>query len=361
MRKLLTRVAIGALVLTLLVCATLVIVSPQKTPAFVDANGQTIENSIAEIRDIEINGVKQRLLIRGRDISNPVLLHLHGGPGGSDQALLQSTGKTIEDLFTVVYWDQRGAGASFSSATKPKNLTLDQIASDGIALAKKLRQEFAKEKIFLHGHSWGTLVGVHMAAKAPELFHAFISIGQVAASKRAEQLSYDFALAAADKAGDQETINKLKEIGKPPYQDDQTWIDTVMVQRGLMTPYELPDQEPLFSMVETYKIFVFYRGYSIRDKLASLNGFEMSMQKLWMEAINANLIESHPKLEIPVYFIQGKYDQHTVTEVAKDYYDALQSPTKEYLEFGGSAHWPHLREYEKYREVLLKIRNAIIN
>lgn len=314
-----------------------------------------LENSIAEIRTIELNGVKQRLLVRGADKRNPILLHVHGGPGGADQAIVRSNGGAIEDIFTVVYWDQRGAGASYSPAVTTNNLSLKQIVDDGVILSQALRDEFGKDKIYLQGHSWGTLVGIHMITAAPDLYHAYFGIGQIANSKRAELLSYNYTLEQARKASDSKTIEGLKEIGPPPYDSDQRWIDTTMVERGLMQPYENPGQKQFLSLIDIYKNFVFYPEYSVADKLNSLEGSKVSLQTLWIEAINANLFNTHPSVEVPVYLFQGKYDQHTVTEVAKDYFDVLKAPVKEYYSFDQPAHWPHLKEHQKYRALMLKI------
>ncbi len=343
------------LVLLALLVVTTFMISPQETAPFLDDDGQPIENSIAEIRNVTLNGVEQRLLIRGKNKANPLMLHLHGGPGGADQAIVRSSGKTVEDMFTVVYWDQRGAGASFDSDLDPSSLSLDNIVADGVLLAEKLTKEFGKEKIYLQGHSWGTLVGVHMISSKPSLFNAFIGIGQIAKSKQAEILSYNYTYAAAKRAGDQETLDKLSEIGAPPYDSDQRWIDNVMIERSLMLPYEMPNGEPFLSLVEIYKNFIFYPEYSVADKLNSLEGSKVSLQELWMHAINADLFVTHPSLPVPVYFLQGKYDQHTVTEVARDYYEMLEAPSKEYFSFDNSAHWPHLKEHQRYREILTAI------
>jgi len=101
--------------------------SPQHTQPFIGSDGEKLQNSIAEIRTVDINGVKQRLLVLGRNIGNPVLLHLYGVQGGGDQTIVRSSEKTVEDIFTVVYWDQRGAGASYSSSTSHQSLSLSQI------------------------------------------------------------------------------------------------------------------------------------------------------------------------------------------------------------------------------------------
>ncbi len=358
MLKIVTRLLQLIFVVAIATIVVLLLFSPQKTTPFLDANNKLLPQSIAEIRTVNLNGVEQRLLIRGEDVRNPLLLHVHGGPGGADQATIRSSGKTIEDIFTVVYWDQRGAGASYNSSTNPDSLSLKKIVEDGVVLSELLSKEFDKEKIYLQGHSWGTLVSIHMISIAPDLFRAYFAIGQIANSKQAELLSYNHTLDAAQKAGDNKTLKALKKIGKPPYKEDQYWIDVVLVERGLMKPYEIPGEEQLFSLADIYKGFIFYPEYSIKDKWNALQGSKVSMQELWLEAINANLFKSHPNLSVPVYVFQGKHDKHTVTEVAKDYYQTVDAPHKEYFSFDNSAHWPHLREYEKYRSILKRILNG---
>lgn len=333
----------------------LALTSSKTTPAFTDDNGTTLTNSIAEIRDVTINGTSQRILIRGENRDNPLLLQLHGGPGGPDQAIIQSTGKTVEDLFTVVYWDQRGTGASYNESTRLQPLTLEQISSDGIALSKMLLNEFGQNKLYLQGHSWGSLLGVEMASQAPELFQAYFGIGQFANGMRAEKLSWDFALSAAKNAQDQSTVNALMELGSPPYNTDQEWIDKVMVQRALMIPYENPNQGPVFTMADFYRQFYFYEGYNISEKIGMLSAPSFSMQQLWPAVINSNLLKTHTQFEVPIYIFQGKYDQHTVTQVAKEYFDVINAPEKNYFSFDQSAHWPHINEYTKYRGHLKSI------
>jgi len=122
-----------------------------------------------------------------------------------------------------------------------------------------------------------------------------------------------------------------------------------------MQPYENPGQPQLLSLVDIYKDFVFYPEYSIADKLNSLQGSKVSFQKLWMEAINADLLKSHRSLKVPVHFFQGKHDMHTVTEVVKNYYDIVDAPFKQYYSFDDSAHLPHIKEHSKYRSILKSI------
>ena len=354
MKKALKIIITSCVVLIMFLAVFLWLNSPGTTPPITDTDGQSLTNSIAEVRDVSINGVTQRLLIRGADKNNPLLLHLHGGPGGPDQVILQGSGKTLEDLFTVVYWDQRGSGASYHSSMADENLTLQQVVDDGIAITEMLLNEFDQDQLYLHGHSWGTLLGINIVSKAPELFKAFFVVGLFADSQRSEKLSWEYTLNAARAAGDEDTVNRLTQIGSPPYSSDRQWIESVTEQRQLLWPYENPGAEPLFNMADIYWSFALYNGYTIGEKLNSLTGLDHAMKNLWPTVVATNLNNTHTELNVPIYVFQGQYDQHTVTEVAKDYFENINAPDKAYHLFEKSAHWPHVNEYELYRERIMQ-------
>ena len=341
-------------ILAIIVFAIVMLIywSPQKVHPIHGVNGQELPNSISTLENIQINGVSQRLIIRGWDRSNPVLLHLHGGPGNPDRPFIKRINAHVEDIFTVVYWDQRGVGGSYSDDIDPESVSLQQISKDGIKISELLLRRFNKEKIYLQGHSWGTAVGTKMAQERPDLFHAYIGIGQMASSSESEGISYRYALEQAEHAKTEKDVAILKELGPPPYPDD-LWIDNMMKQRQILWNYENPLRPLKQSLFQIYMIYIMHPEYSISDKIGMLKGAEMAMNQLWDDAMSINLFNTTPELEIPVYIMQGKYDKHTVTSVAKSYFDTLKAPLKMYYEFENSAHAPHFEEYDKYRQILI--------
>jgi len=353
--KRIIKYTLWILLISVVFCLTLLIYwSPQSTSPFKDKNGEIIKSSIASIENVEINRIEQRLVIRGIDTLQPVVLHLHGGPGAPDRNIFKLTGANIEDLATVVYWDQRGTGGSYDKDMDPSYLSLDQIANDGITIAKYLKQRFNKEKIYLHGHSWGSVVGVTMAQRRPDLFHAYIGIGQLVNAHQSEKISYDYALSASQKAGNQEDIKILESIGPPPYKKDE-WVDKLMQQRQVMWKYENPSNPNKQTMFQIYMSYIMHKEYSISDKLGMLYGSDLSMKRLWGDVMNTNFFESASEFDIPVHIIQGEYDKHTVTELAQSYFDSLSAPSKMYYEFEKAAHAPHISNYQKYRKIMKEI------
>lgn len=180
----------------LLVCVfihggVLLACSPGKPEPYLDENGKPLPGSISEKIFVNINGVQQGMIIKSKNIRNPVLLYVHGGM--PDYFLTQKYPTGLEDHFTVVWWEQRGSGLSFSpEATNA--ITSQQLISDTLEVTNYLCNRFGKEKIYLMGHSGGTFIGIQAAARAPELYHAYIGIAQMSNQLESERLAYDYML-----------------------------------------------------------------------------------------------------------------------------------------------------------------------
>jgi pimeloyl-ACP methyl ester carboxylesterase len=177
---------------------------------------------VESLEKVALGGVGQWLLIRGVDRSNPVLLHLHGGPGSADISIARFFDAGLIEHFTVVHWDQRGAGKSFDPDIPPESMRREQFVLDTRDLASMLRERFGVAKIYLVGHSWGSEIGALAASRYPELFHAYVGVGQVVEKVEQERISYRFALDKAREAGNPRAIRELEEIGPPPYEESRS-------------------------------------------------------------------------------------------------------------------------------------------
>jgi hypothetical protein len=165
------------LVCVFILLSVLLAFSPGKPAPFLDKNGRPLICSISEKVFVNINGVKQGMFIKSKDVKNPVLLYLHGGM--PDYFLTQKYPTSLENYFTVVWWEQRGSGLSYSADIPPETMNLEQMISDTLAVTNYLRQRFGKDKIYLMGHSGGTFIGIQAAAQAPELYYAYIGVAQM--------------------------------------------------------------------------------------------------------------------------------------------------------------------------------------
>ena len=160
-----------------------------KTPKIKDSYGNIKQDSITSLEKITLGGIKQTILIRGHDTKSPILLFLHGGPGFPEMDIAYKFQRKLEEHFIVVNWDQRGAGKSFSKKIPRESMTIEQFISDAHELIRFLRERFDKEKIYLVGHSWGTTLGLLLTQRYPELFFAYVGIGQVVNALESEQIS----------------------------------------------------------------------------------------------------------------------------------------------------------------------------
>jgi pimeloyl-ACP methyl ester carboxylesterase len=175
-----------------------------KPRLLLDSNGRALAKSISEKIWVDINGIEQGMFIESQNDANPVLLMVHGGPGMPDHFLTKRYPTGLEELFTVVWWEQRGTGLSYHGDIPARTMTVNQFVSDTLVVTNYLRSRFGKEKIYLMGHSWGSLIGIQAAARAPELFHAYIGMAQMSYQLESERLAYEFMLEQFQAKGRQE-------------------------------------------------------------------------------------------------------------------------------------------------------------
>lgn len=326
--------------------------SPGTTEPFLDANGDRLPGSIAEKISVPINGVEQGMVIRGQDTSNPVLLWVHGGPGMPDYPLTQQYPSDLEDLFTVVWWDQRGAALSFHSDIPPETMTIEQFIDDTLAVTDYLRERFDQDQIYLLGHSWGSFIAIQAAARSPERYKAYLGMAQIVHQLESEKIAYDYMLHAYRDRGDTDMVRKLEAApvtmtGGTP--DAYLKVrDTAMHSLGIGTTRDMNSV-----ITGIFLASWRFRGYTWQEKVNLWRGRAFSRSfGLWDQLIRIDLRETVPRLKIPVYFLEGKYDYTAVTSLAKDYFEQLQAPAKGFYVFDNSAHSPLLEEPQEAHRIL---------
>lgn len=303
---------------------------------------------------VKIGGIKQGYFIRGEDERNPVILFLHGGPGSPELAMIKST--KLEKFFTVCYWEQRGAGMTFSPDTNPKTLTTPQLVEDTQQITDSLRNWYGVDKIYLMGHSWGTYLAIKTIEKYPKLYHAYIGIGQICNQLESERLAYDYLISEAYKAEDMETVKAFAAYDKNS-SDFPSNEYILKVRTTAMNKYGVGITHKDISMCDFAVDLFYYRGYTIGEKLNYLKGVMLSLNK-FPEVTEDNLFQTSTQFEIPVYIIQGKYDYQVSYELARKYLDSINAPKKMFFTFEESAHSPNIEEPERFVEVVRSIANA---
>jgi pimeloyl-ACP methyl ester carboxylesterase len=321
---------------------------PGRTPAFRAVTGEILPGSIAELGYQRLGGIDQWVMIRGESLTNPPLIHLHGGPGFSETRLFRHFNAPLEKNFTVVYWDQRGAGKSFARNIPRSSMTVEQFIADLDELVDAVRTRVGKDKVAIFGHSWGSALGVLYASRFPKKMSAYVGSGQIGDWPAAESASYAFALAEARRLDNRKALKKLKAIGPPPYPATSVWTERTWLQRfeGQLKP------RALWSMG---RIALGGTESSVVDLPNLLRGFRFSLDAMWAEVSRLNLLDVAPALQMPVFFFLGRRDHWVPPETSVMYFDALNAPSKELVWFEESGHEPFVDEPEKFNRMMAEL------
>ncbi len=319
-----------------------------KTAPFRDQAGQVLAGSVAEAGFWRIGGLDQWVMIRGRKVDNPLLVILHGGPGSSETAMFRAFNAALEDAFTVVYWDQRGAGRSYSKTIPAVSMTIEGFIADLDELIDKLLARFERRKVVVLGHSWGSALGALYVSRFPAKVAAYVGVGQVADMAASEVASYDFALAKARERGHRKAVADLLAIGPPPHS-----IKAIMTQRrwlaamgGALGP-NLTFPKLIWRAMSSPEA-------SPWDLVSMVQGSRFSLAHLWAELMEGNIQRDVRHLEVPVFFLLGRLDMQVVASVAEAYFEVLEAPYKQLIWFENSGHMAPAEEPELFNRVMVE-------
>jgi pimeloyl-ACP methyl ester carboxylesterase len=311
--------------------------------------------SITRLEEVVLGGHKQSILIRGENINNPVMLFLHGGPGTAQIGFAPKFQSELEKHFTIVNWDQRGAGLSYSKDLKKEDLTIETMVKDTVECIQYLLKRFKQPKLFLVGHSWGSVLGVLTSQKVPELLYAYIGIGQVVNMRDGEKISFEYTI---NKAKDLNNKRALKQLTKIKF--NPTDMDFLKIQRKWLMKFG-----GSFIGVSMYHLvysnMLFRSEYTMKDWMRYIKAGKFSLDSLWDEIVDINFIEKVPRLEIPVYLFAGKHDYQTPFQLAEQYFHTLECPQKEFIWFENSGHLLNFEEVERFNEECIKIKENILS
>lgn len=329
---------------------TLLLLSPGTPAPFTDENGNSLPASISEKTFIDVNGVKQGMFIKSRDSTHPVLLYLHGGL--PEYYLTRQYPTGLEDLFTVVWWEQRGSGMSYSSDIPPESMTREQMIADVLRVTDYLRQRFGQDKIYLMGHSGGTFIGIQVAAQAPEKYAAYIGVAQMSRQLKSEMLAYDYMLRQFRENGNQDMVRTLEAA--PVTMTGGTSKTYLAVRDEAMHSLGIGTTRDMHSVIKgIFLPSLTFREYTLREKINLWRGKSHSgVSSLWNTMLHTDLTQEVPELSLPVYFFHGIYDYTVSYTEAKSYFEKLRAPRKKFYTFEQSAHSPLFEEPEKARKIL---------
>lgn len=295
------------------------------------------EHAVASLETVELGGVPQWILVRGRDRRSPVVLWLHGGPGMPSMYLAHAFQQPLEEDFVVVHWDRLGAGKSYGAAGD-RMVSVRSRLDDTFELTRLLRERFERDRIYLLGHSWGSYLGLLAAGERPEYYRAFVGTGVVAGTREeAGRYRRAWLEGEAAAAGDSSLLARLT-AGEPIRESD------VFRYGG-----GLRGAESFWPLLRTG---LGAPEYTLFDALNVRAGVQLVHERMEYDVTPTMLEGEVETLEVPVAFFLGRNDYTTPSVAAADYLERLEAPLKRLVWFERSAHFPFMSEPQRFADEL---------
>lgn len=300
------------------------------------------EDSISELKKVTINGTELTVMIRGANKSNPVLLFVHGGPCCSEIPYVRKYQESLEKEFTIVHYDQRGSGKSYRFGMDYSEVTTATHTEDLIALTEYITEALETEQVILLGHSFGTYIATMAAAQRPELYEAYVGIGQMSDTIASELSSLEKCILAAEDAGNETDATYLKGMEAAITKGE------VIAPRAYVRKYGFAARS-IHETGDYLKGFLFGPEYNLTDMVRFYTAVIKYQDALTTEALKHPITDTVTELNLPVYFVMGAYDGMTSPETAEAYLQSLTGEgVKEFVLFEESAHYPQFEEEEKF-------------
>lgn len=344
-------------VIIILTAAFLIILPPGggKLPKCANPNG------LSERTTLTVDGVDLGLILLSDDVSAPVLLVCGGGPGIPQYLLESLYPSPLPHEFTVCYWDYRGTGISYSPDIRAEDMTTGRFIDDTVAVTDYLAQRFNKEKISIMGHSFGTAIALQTVQKYPEKYERYIAMSQICDQRLSEYTAFDHMKKQYEDMGDKKMCAEFAKYDIRGSESDYesyrssglrdkamhgTGVGTTRDMKNVMTGLFFPSLRcPAYTQGE--RINTWKSKFTLSENCPASK-----------DTNDLNVFEDVPAVDIPVYFIVGKYDMTCCASLQQEYYEAIDAPEKKIYIFENSAHSPLYEEYDKGMQVLREIKDS---
>ncbi|MFV0516943.1 MAG: alpha/beta fold hydrolase [Aminipila sp.] len=323
--------------LLLIIIVIVGLIFPTWTPKIIG------ENSISELSGIEINGTNLAVMTRGHNKDNPVIIVVHGGPCCSEIPYIRKYQDDLEKEFTIVHYDQRGSGKSYHFFEDYSNLSPSLLTEDLIELSEYISKKFNNQKIILMGHSYGTYISMQAIAKEPQLYEAFIGIGQVSDKIVGETDNLNYCIEQAKLRENQSDVYYLENLR------DSIETGQIIVPRNYVRKYGGAARQ-IDETNDMLTGLLLNPEYNLMDIIKYYLGIARFQDSLMDEQSEYPITELVQSVDVPIYFIMGKYDHMTSVKAAKEYFNTLNAPQKEFIIYENSAHYPQLEEKEAFSQ-----------
>ena len=290
------------------------------------------------VETIPIGGIKQVVSIRSQDLRNPVIIYFHGGPGFVEMPLDWWWNRGWDEYFTVVQWDQRNAGKTFTASgpNDPSLLTPERYQRDAEEVVQWALKRFGKRKVFVLGHSWGSMVGLRLAAAHPEWLHAYVGMGQATNSPESERRGWAWTMAQARARNDAAAIRELRSIAPYAAKPGPIPVESVMIQRKWLNRFGGAAWRRPGGDFEAAAIKL-APEYSDDDVRNAFKGQPAVTQALLPSILSTDL-STIRRLGTPLILMLGRHDINVSSDVAAEWFATVEAPSKRLIWFERSGH-----------------------
>lgn len=311
----------------------------EATKILADMRRIVTDEGVERLEKVRIGGIEQWVSIRGNDRRNPVLLMLHGGPGWVAMPSSWYFQRGWEEYFTVVQWDQRGAGKTYvenGPAALAPTMTRERMVEDAVEMVAWLRREFGKDKVFVLGHSWGSYLGLELAQRRPQWLHAYIGIGQITDAPESERRGWAWTLEQARRDGNAAAVAELESLA--PYAQGGTPVPLadLMKQRRWLNHYGGMVHNRRGGEAEGAAIRL-APEYSDADVAGVWAANDFSVQHLLAGVLTLDMGRVQ-QLDCPLLLFLGRHDYNVSSSLAAEWFERVRAPSKQLVWFEDSAH-----------------------
>jgi pimeloyl-ACP methyl ester carboxylesterase len=289
--------------------------------------------SVAAYTRVEVDGARLYLEVRGQNAGVPLLVWLHGGPGGAERPLFRYFNGDLEQRFLVAYYDQRGAGRSFDPGASTTSLTVAQHVADLDRIVNHLRAQYRRDRILLVGHSWGAVLAMLYAQAHPAKVLGLVCAAPVVSFREQQRREYAYNLAEATRRGDRRALEELREIGPPPYPGPDPMIRLQRVTERYRGVAFTPHNRAAIALAGIVQGLV-----TPWEIVRIVQGMQRSLEAMHQELLAFDMRREVDNLDVPVFFFLGRHDRHVDAALAAEYFATLRAPKKEIVWFEHSAH-----------------------
>jgi pimeloyl-ACP methyl ester carboxylesterase len=311
----------------------------EATKIIADMRRVVTDEGVERLEKVRIGGIDQWVSIRGNDRRNPVLLMLHGGPGWVSMPTSWYFQRGWEEYFTVVQWDQRGAGKTYvdnDPAAIAPTMTRERMVEDTVEMVAWLRREFGKDKVFVLGQSWGSYLGLELAQRKPQWLHAYIGMGQVTDAPESERRGWAWTLAQARRDGNAEAIAELESLAPYAQGDAPVSLADLMQQRKWLNYYGGMVHNRRGGEAEgaAIRLSPEYRDEDV-EKIWIANDFSVGHLLAGVLTLDMGRVQ---QLDCPLLLFLGRHDYNVSSSLAAEWFERVQAPSKQLVWFEDSAH-----------------------